>query len=87
MNLQVLKILPNPQNNTFQVMVQIEEVQKQFTMTVETDNLSNHPFQIIQGDGKFHALFQWDRELAQKIYELVAQIYNQKHATWVTHTW
>jgi hypothetical protein len=78
-NLRVLNILPNPQNNTCQVMVEIERVQHQFTMTVETDHLGNQPIQIIQGDDKFHALFQWHRELAQKVYELVAQVYNQKH--------
>ncbi|MEA5536820.1 hypothetical protein [Crocosphaera sp. XPORK-15E] len=53
------------------------QTQHQFTMTVETDNLCNQPLQIIQGDDKFHSLFQWNRELAQKIYELVAQVYNQ----------
>lgn len=77
MNLQVLKILPTRQNNTFQIVVEMEQTQHQFTMTVETDHINNQPLQIIQGDDKFHSLFQWHRELAQKIYELVAQVYNQ----------
>lgn len=79
MNLRVLKILPNSQNNTYQVIVEIERVQHQFMMTVETERLDNQLIQIIQGDDKFHALFQWHRELAQKVYELVAQVYNQEH--------
>ena len=27
---------------------------------------------------KNHALFQWHQKLAQKVYELVAQVYNQE---------
>lgn len=78
MKLRLLNILPNPHNNTCQVIVEAERVKYQFTMTVETDYINNQPLQIIQGDDKFHSLFQWQRELAQKVYELVAQVYNQK---------
>jgi hypothetical protein len=78
MNLQVKKICPFLNKNTFQVMVEMGQTQHQFTMTVETDNLFNQPLQIIQGDDKFHSLFQWNRELAQRIYELVYQVYNQE---------
>jgi formyltetrahydrofolate synthetase len=78
MKLQVLKILPILNNNTFQVVIEIGTKQHQFTMTVETDNLCNQVLQIIQGDDKFRTFFQWHRELAEKIYELVATIYNQE---------
>jgi hypothetical protein len=77
MNLQVLKILPLQQNNTFQVVI-IGLTQHQFTMTVETDYINNQPLQIIQGDDHFHTFFQWHRELAEKVYELVYQVYNQE---------
>ncbi len=78
MNLQVLKI-SRKQNNNFQVVVEMGQTQHQFIMTVETDRINNQPLQIIQGDDKFHSLFLWHRELAQKIYELVHQVYHQEH--------
>lgn len=79
MNVRVLKILFNSENNTFQVIVEINQIQHNFNLNIETDLLNNQPLQIIQGDEKFHELFQWNRELGQKIYEMVSQVYKQEN--------
>lgn len=69
----------NPENNTFQVIVDINQIQHNFNLNIETDLLNNQPLQIIQGDEKFQELFQWNRELGQKIYEMVSQVYKQEN--------
>lgn len=79
MKLQVLSILPRKPNNTFQVVIKMDQEQHQFTMAVETDKLCNQPLHIVQGDNQFHSLFQWNRELAQTIYELVNNVYCQEN--------
>lgn len=79
MNVRVLKIVFNPENNTFQVIVDINQIQHNFNLNIETDLLNNQPLQIIQGDEKFQELFQWNRELGQKIYEMVSQVYKQEN--------
>jgi len=79
MNVRVLKIVSNPENNTFQVIVEINQIQHNFNLNIETDLLNNQPLQIIQGDEKFQELFQWNRELGQKIYEMVSQVYKQEN--------
>jgi hypothetical protein len=79
MNVIVLKIVFNPENNNFQVIVEINQIQHNFNLNIETDLLNNQPLQIIQGDEKFQELFQWNRELGQKIYEMVSQVYKQEN--------
>jgi hypothetical protein len=79
MNVRVLKIVFNPENSDFQVIVEINQIQHNFNLNIETDLLNNQPLQIIQGDEKFQELFQWNRELGQKIYEMVSQVYKQEN--------
>jgi hypothetical protein len=79
MNVRVLKIMFNLENTNFQVIVEINQIQHNFNLNIETDLLNNQPLQIIQGDEKFQELFRWNRELGQKIYEMVAQVYKQEN--------
>ncbi len=78
MNLQVLKISPIKQDNFFQVIVKLGEKKAKFTMEVETEELFNQSLNTIKGDANFHYLFEYNRDLAQKIYNLVAQVYQQE---------
>lgn len=78
MNLQVLKISPIKQDNFFQIIIKVGEKIAKFTMEVETEELFNQTLNIIKGDANFHSLFEYNRDLAQKIYNLVAQVYQQE---------
>ncbi len=78
MNLQVLKISPIKQDNFFQVIVKLGEKMAKLTMEVETEELFNQTLNTIKGDANFHSLFEYNRDLAQKVYNLVAQVYQQE---------
>lgn len=78
MNLQVLKVSPLKQDNFFQVIVKIGKKTAQFRMEVETEQLFNQTLNTIKGDPNFHSLFENNRDLAQKVYNLVAQVYQRE---------
>jgi formyltetrahydrofolate synthetase len=78
MNVEVLSIEPAKDKGIFNVVVSVENERHQFTMKGETEIIANKELHAISGDKDFCELFKFNQHLAQKMYKLIAKVYNNE---------
>lgn len=73
MNAKVISIKPTNQSNKFLLEMHIGTDWHQFLMAAVADTIAGEKIQVIKGDKSFCQTFQFNQELAVKLYKMVSE--------------